>query len=119
MSVLILAILFFALMTLLFIESSEASRRADRYRSRVIAQALAEDGVELAAVKMITSSRTVRNHEEVQGTVHGEYTLSPSGHFQLIGTSATKGVYPVQASVTIQGHLDGTTPRIDFTFHSQ
>jgi hypothetical protein len=81
MSVLIIAILFFAMMTLLLIESSEMSRRADRYRSRVIAQVLAENAVELAAQKMITTPATVRKYEDEQGTIRGEYKASPSGHF--------------------------------------
>ena len=64
MSVLILAILFFALMTLLLIESSEMSRRADRYRSRVLAQVLAENGAELAAQKMVNSLTTTKSYED-------------------------------------------------------
>ena len=119
MSVLIIAILFFAMMTLLLIESSEMSRRADRYRSRVIAQVLAENAVELAAQKMITTPATVRKYEDEQGTIRGEYKASPSGQFNLIGTSESKGLFPVKATVKIQGHLDGSNPRIDFTFHSQ
>jgi Tfp pilus assembly protein PilX len=119
MSVLIIAILFFAMMTLLLIESSEMSRRADRYRSRVIAQVLAENAVELAAQKMITTSASVRRYEDEQGTIRGEYKASPSGQFNLIGTSESKGLFPVKATVKIQGHLDGSNPRIDFTFHSQ
>ena len=119
MSVLILAILFFALMTLLLIESSEMSRRADRYRSRVMAQVLAENGAELAAQQMVTSVVTTKSYEDEQGRVEGKYKLSPSGRFDLTGSSETKGLPPVKATVSIQGHLDGTTPRIDFTFHSQ
>jgi hypothetical protein len=119
MAVLILAILFFALMTLLLVESSEMSRRADRYRSRVLAQVLAENGVELAAQKMVTRVVTTTAYEDEQGTVRGTYKASPSGQFNFTGTSRTKGVYPLKASVRIQGHLEGTKPRIDFTFHSQ
>jgi Tfp pilus assembly protein PilX len=119
MSVLILAILFFALMTLLLIESSEMSRRADRYRSRVMAQVLAENAVELAAQKMVTNTVAIKNYEDDQGTIHGEYKASPSGQFNFTGSCETKGVYPLKAAVRIQGHLEGVQPRIDFTFHSQ
>ena len=119
MSVLIIAILLFAMMTLLLLESSEMSRRADRYRSRVMAQVLAENAVELAAQKMVTSSVTIKTYEDEQGKIRGEYKASPSGQFNLIGSSETKGLYPVKASVKIQGHLEGDKPRIDFTFHSQ
>ena len=49
-----LAILYFALMELMLIDSSRALREAQRFRSKVIATTLAESAAELSAASMVT-----------------------------------------------------------------
>src|SRR5258708_13978010 len=56
-----LAVLYFGLMELMLIDSSRALREAQRFRSRVVASALAESAAELAAAQMGTRPGATAN----------------------------------------------------------
>ena len=118
-SVIVLAILYFALMELLLIDSSRALREAQRFRSRIVAATLAESAAELAAAQMVAqqSSNSV-NAKEDQGTMDGAIRVVPP-QFEITGDSATTGVLPVKANVRVQGRIEGTRVIVDYTFHSQ
>jgi hypothetical protein len=118
-SAIALAVLYFGLMELMLIDSSRALREAQRFRSRVVASALAESAAELAAAQMLTQPRSPANATDEQGQMTG--TLSISGdQFELNGQGVTAGVAPVSATVRIQGTItNGNHVRIDYTFHSQ
>src|SRR5204863_3948307 len=55
-SAIVLAILYFALMELMLIDSSRAVREAQRFRARIVATTLAESAAELAALQLVTAS---------------------------------------------------------------
>jgi hypothetical protein len=117
-SAIVLAILYFALMELMLIESSRALGEAQRFRSRLVAQTLAESGAELAAVRMVDRRGANVDAEDEQGKMTGRLTLTNSG-FEITGTGTTTGVSPVTATVRVQGRINGNRVSIDYTYHSQ
>lgn len=114
----VLAILYFALMELMLIDSSRALREAQRFRSKIVAQTLAESAAELAAVQLLNRSSTNVNATDEQGTMLGKLTRG-STDFELSGTGTTSGVMPATASVRVQGTIEGGHVRIIYTYHSQ
>jgi hypothetical protein len=118
-SAIALAVLYFALMELMLIDSSRALREAQRFKSRVIAAALAENAAELAAAQMINRPVATASAEDDQGHMTGRLTSNGS-EFELTGEGVTSGVVPVKATVRVQGRiLQGSHIAIDYTFHSQ
>jgi hypothetical protein len=118
-SAIALAILYFALMELMLIDSSRALKEAQRFRSRIMASTLAESAAELAAAQMVTTkASTTVSAKDDQGNMTGELKIV-NDDFELIGQAETVGVQPVKADVRVQGRLKGTKIVIDYTFHSQ
>lgn len=118
-SAIALAVLYFALMELMLIDSTRALREAQRFRSRIVASTLAESAAELVSAGMVTSasSNSAKASDEqgsMEGTLH-----SMSGSFELIGDATTAGVQPVKATVRVQGRIVEGKVIIDYTFHSQ
>ncbi len=120
MSALVLAVLYFALMELLLIDSSRALNEAQRFRARVVAATLAENGAELAALQIINTGGANVTTSDFQGSMHG--TLRRTGnHFELEGEGVTAGVMPQGSSVQIEGRIDpnDNSLKIDYAIHSQ
>lgn len=117
-SAIALAVLYFGLMELMLIDSSRSLREAQRFRSRVVASALAESAAELAAAQMITRPGANANASDEQGQMTGVLRVNGS-QFELTGEGVTAGVAPVTASVRVQGRIEGNHIAIDYTFHSQ
>lgn len=117
-SAIALAILYFALMELMLIDSSRALREAQRFRARIVATTLAESAAELAAVQLVTATQpSPVNASDDQGTMKA--TLQRSGKAFLIDANAeSTGVPPQKATVNVQGEVDGTTVRIFYTYHT-
>jgi hypothetical protein len=113
-----LAILYIAFMELLLIDSSRALAEAQRFRSKIVAAVLAENGAELAAARMV--ERTARNAEgtTAEGAFSGRYTRTQQ-NFELTGEGTTSGVSPSSASVELRGAVNGTRVTIAFSQHSQ
>jgi hypothetical protein len=124
-SAIALAVLYFGLMELMLIDSSRALREAQRFRSRIVASALAESAAELAAAQMVTHPGASANASDEQGQMTGSLRVTgdPSQgpqQFEITGQGVTAGVAPVTASVRVQGRIvDGNHIAIDYTFHSQ
>jgi hypothetical protein len=118
----VLAILYFALMELMLIDSSRSLQQAQRFRSRLVAQALAESAAELAAVNLVDRYGTTVDAEDEQGKMVGKSTRTPTT-FVLEGSGTTTGVMPVTATVRVQGSIVGSGKdahvTIDYAFHSQ
>jgi hypothetical protein len=118
-SAIALAVLYFGLMELMLIDSSRALREAQRFRSRVIASALAESAAELAAAQMVSRPGATANASDEQGQMNGRLTVN-GDQFELTGEGITAGVAPVTANVRVQGRIvNGNHVAIDYTFHSQ
>lgn len=116
---LLIAVLYFALMELMLLDSTRAFQDARRFRSHVMAAALAEDGAELAAAGMVAKSGASVARDDLQGTVAGNFVRGGCCNFELTGDASTKGVPPASAHVRLQGRITDTTVSIDYSTHSQ
>jgi len=114
-----IAVLYFALMELMLIDSSRALREAQRFRSKVVAVTLAESAAELSSASMVTrNSGDSINADDEQGSMKA--TCNVNGQAFVINAEATtSGVSPVTSSVRVQGRIVGQRVAIDYTFHSQ
>lgn len=118
-SAIALAVLYFALMELMLIDSTRALREAQRFRSRIVASTLAESAAELAAAEMVKGSAgAAPKASDDQGLMEGQLHMLGS-QFELLGDATTAGAAPTKASVRVQGRVEGTRVVIDYTFHSQ
>jgi len=114
-----LAILYFLLMELVLIDSSRALAEAQRFRSRTVAAALAENGAELAAQQIAAHGGTKVTTTDAQGDVTGSINWN-GDQFRLDGAGTTKGVIPQSAHVMVQGQVKAdATIEIDYTVHTQ
>lgn len=122
---LLLAMMYFALMELILIDSSRAQAEAQRFRARVIASTMAESGAELAALRITDNpgffppSMTLPEGDVKKAT----YKPTASG-FELHGEGKAAGLIPQESDVTLFGavvpSLSGPPSiRIDYAVHSQ
>ena len=115
----VLAVLYFALMELMLIDSSRAQREAQRFRSKVIAATLAESAAELSAASMVTRGAGDQiNADDEQGSMKATCRVSGPA-FEIDAEAATNGVMPVKSSVRVQGRIIGQRVIVDYTYHSQ
>jgi len=117
---LIVAVLYFGLIELLLYDASRELGEARRFRARIIALTLAENGAELAAQNLVTVPVNSSITDDWQGTMSGDVEKSP-GQFVIKGTGDASGIVKVHATVRVQGRVDEEkkTISIDYTFHSQ
>jgi hypothetical protein len=114
------AILYFALMELLLVDSSRALEEARRFRVRLVAATVAENAVELAAHNLRNGATKPVNEEDEQGKMTGVATTTPGGGpFEIEASGETKGVIRQRASVRIQGRFEQATGvvKIDWAIH--
>lgn len=117
-SAIALAVLYFAVMQLIMIDSSRVLREAQRFRSKIISHALAENAAELAASQMmLTSVRTV-DAKDVDGTMKAALNKSAAA-FTISAEGTSYGAESRRATVRLQGRVSGTTIQVDYSFHSQ
>ena len=122
LSVLVIATLYFALIALVLWESTIRYRAAQRFRARVVAQALAESAAELAANGLTRGSSESIREETDDGLMIAECTVSGSsseGTFQIEAAGQAYGVVRAEASVEVWGRLRNGRVVIDRTIHSQ
>jgi len=125
---LIVAVLYFGLIELMLYDASRELAEARRFRARIIALTLAENGAELAAWQ-ITSSVVMGppfvSEGDGQGSITGRVMKTPATDgtdvkiFTLVGTGDAAGIVKVHASVDVRGRIEGTDLKIDYTRHSQ
>ena len=129
----IIAVLYFGLIELLMIDSSRELAQARQFRAKIVAQTLAENGAELAALQMTDPSvglsnvnaddwqgRMLGTMQKTMGVMEGE---GGSGEqvqlFTLTGTGEAAGVVKSRATVRVRGRIEGSRVLIDYTQHSQ
>jgi hypothetical protein len=114
-----IAILYFALMELMLIDSSRALREAQRFRSKVVAATLAESAAELSTASMVTrNAGDTINADDEQGSMKATcIVLGPT--FNVEAEATTNGVMPVKSTVRVQGRIVGSRVMVDYTYHSQ
>lgn len=111
--------LFFALMTLVMVESTSALRSATRFRARVRAEILAENAAELAARNMVSAPGSDATLQNDDGTMHGSYRRLAENRFEITGTGDAAGPMKVSARVRLFGTVEGSTIRLDRTIHGR
>ena len=116
----VLAVLYFALMELLLMDSSRELAEAQRFKARILAETLAENAAERVALNMATTAdaATLAPEELTDGWIYGK--MSKAGTtFDIEGRGETTGILHQKAWVKVRGRLEGTKIVIDFTQHSQ
>ncbi len=115
---LIIAVLYFGLIELMLYDASRELAEARRFRARIIALTLAENGAELAAQNLVTTPQNPTPITDWQGTMSGD--VSKSGEdFKINGTGDAIGIVEAHATVYVQGRVDAQGIHIDYTLHSQ
>lgn len=117
-SAIALAVLYFAVMQLIMIDSSRVLREAQRFRSKIISHALAENAAELAASQMLLTSVRNINAKDAEGTMKGALNKSAAA-FTISAEGTSYGAESRRATVRLQGRVLGTKIIVDYSFHSQ
>jgi hypothetical protein len=116
-SAIVLAVLYVALVELMLIDSSRELAEARRFRARVIANTLAENGAELACAGMVENPVSPAPVTDWQGTTSG--TISKTGNeFTATGDGLTTGIVQTRAHVELRGLINGTDVRIWYSTHN-
>ncbi len=114
-----LAVLYFALMELILIDSSRALGEAQRFRARVMAATLAEDAAELAALNMRGRTSTRVDINEPDHQMKADYTRSGE-NFEIVARARAIGAMTQSAGVRVQGRMtESGVIKIDYTMHEQ
>ena len=117
-SAIALAVLYFAVMQLIMIDSNRVLHEAQRFRSKVVAAALAENAAELAASQMVTTTSRNVNATDADGAMKASLQHA-STDFVITGEGTSSGTEPRTATVRLQGRTLGAKVVVDYAFHSQ
>jgi hypothetical protein len=117
---LILAVLYFGLIELLMIDSSRELAAARRFRARVIAETLAENAAEGAALWIADPKTTPVpfSRTDEQGEMTGN-VVKVGEKFIIHGTGVSAGLESTRARVELRGAIEGTKITIDFSKHTR
>jgi hypothetical protein len=122
---LFLGVLYFGFIELLMYDASREMAEARRFRARIVALTLAENGAELAATRMITKDPAPAPETDWQGTTSGELTKATYADkdgwrkFELTGVARSAGREGTNATLLLEGRMNGTQIQIQFSRHSQ
>lgn len=119
---LILAILYFGLIELLMLDASRELAEARRFRARIVALTLAENGAELAALGIVTPKKMSYEARatDADGKMFGRMDKKVGGTvFDIRANGETTGVEKMRAEVRLLGRIDGEKITIDFAMHTQ
>lgn len=103
---------------LLLLDSARGLEEARRFRARIIAETLAENGAELAALQIVTNDNAQATAEDWQGTIAGRMTKNPGGQFDIEAEGRTAGLTESRAKVLVRGRVVGNSVRIQYTVHT-
>lgn len=118
-SAVVIAFLYFGLMQLLLVDASRSLHEAQRFRARIVAKTLAENGAELAAINMVSQASGAGTVNDAQGYASGTRTTDGTGKFTITAEGLTTGVVKQHATVMLEGTASGATIRIEWSRHSQ
>ncbi|MGA7616036.1 MAG: hypothetical protein WBX15_12740 [Thermoanaerobaculia bacterium] len=113
MSVLVLAVLYFALMGLVLMESTAKSREAAGFHSRIASEIFAENAAELAARQMVSGSSRHIDVTTSDGVLKADFQRSPSGQFTLRATATSSGVAPTSSHLVLRGRISGSSVAVE------
>lgn len=115
-----LAVLYFAMIELMLIDSARELSEARRFRARIVATALAENGAELVAHQMATPGTLMENAsaEDWQGKIEGSLMKASAGDFEIEGKGVVAGITKAAATVSLKGRIEGTHVTIYYSTHT-
>ena len=113
-----LAVLYFALIELLLLDSARELAEARRFRARVVAATLAENGAELAALQMMNRNSAFVGADDWQGQISGRMSKTAGNQFEISGDGETVGVVRTKARVRLYGRIVGNDVRIQYSMHA-
>lgn len=116
-SAMVLAVLYIGLVELMLIDSSRELAEARRFRARVVANTLAENGAELACEQMLSSTGANVNATDWQGTISGRLQRT-ADQFEVNGNGTTTGVVQTSARVHLKGQIVEKDVRIQYSTHN-
>lgn len=119
LSVLLIAVLYFGLIELLLSDASQRIREAQRFRSVISANLLAENAAELAAAGMVGLNQNEASADTVGGSMSGVYRRQGKHGFIVEAVGETSGVFSTTRTVTIEGTIHGASVTIRRTRHGQ
>ena len=117
-SAIVLAVLYIALIELLLLDSARELAEARRFRARIVAATLAENGAELAAAGMLSREDANVNATDWQGTINGTMRKLADNQFEITGDGTTAGVVQTSARVRLYGRIVGNDVRIQYSMHN-
>ena len=106
LTALVLALLYFGLMELALIESTEAARGASRFRSGVTAEILAQNGADLAAEEMVSRFTRDVDIDLPGGHVIAGYRRMPDTTFEILSAGVSEGPFNARRSLRIAGTVN-------------
>ena len=117
---LIISALYFGLIGLMLFDAQRELAEARRFRARIVALTLAENGAEYTALMIVprVPQKDVAE-EDAQGRITGTRLLDADGNFKIKASGTSTGVVEVRATVEIDGKVVGNEVHIYYTRHSQ
>lgn len=114
----VLAVLYFALIELILLDSQRELAEARRFRARVVAEALAENAAEVAALQIVTRQSTPHFVMQLDdGSISGSM-MKTGNDFIILGEATTGGITQSTAKVELHGRIVGTNDvRINYSYH--
>lgn len=114
----VLAVLYFALIELLLLDSQRELGEARRFRARIVAETLAENAAEVAALQIVTRESVPEFAMPTeQGTLRGKMVKTAAGAFEIQGSGTTSGIDESTARVILRGRVVGTEVKIQYSIH--
>lgn len=110
--------LYFALIELLLIDSARELAEARRFRARIVAETLAENAAERAALQIVTADHYHGAEEDWQGTMSARMLKNGSGQFDIVADGRSTGIAEAKAKVLVRGRVVGSSVRIQYTQHT-
>jgi hypothetical protein len=103
---------------LLLIDSARELSEARRFRARIMAETLAENGAELAALQLVTMEKSEGTADDWQGTMSARMAKNAGGQFDIEAEGRTTGLTESRAKVLVRGRVVGRSVRIQYTVHT-
>ena len=115
-----LAIIFFMLIQLMLIDSARELAEARRFRAKIVAQTLAENGAELAAAQIVDRSMSGPvSTQDWQGKATGDMKRNEmNGEFLILGEGEAGGTDTAKARVEVAGVAMGGNVDVNYTVHT-
>jgi len=104
-------------MELLLVDSARELGEARRFRARIVAETLAENAAELAALQITSHDSTSVNAEDWQGTMKGSMTKNGET-FVIEAEGVSTGITMSRSHVIVKGRVLGQSVRIQYTQHA-